>query len=100
VNAARPIVGGVGELSVMWNQYLGKYIMLTTDPYNSVVLRTAPTPQGPWTPPHVLIDTRALPTAYAPMIFPYQTGKDLYYLLTIHSQYNVVLMRTPLDSVR
>ncbi|NUS44627.1 MAG: DUF4185 domain-containing protein [Mycobacteriaceae bacterium] len=94
--AAAPIVGGVGELSVMWNEYLHRFVMLTTDPWNSVVMRTAPAPQGPWTPPQVLIDTRALPTAYAPMIFPYQTGRDLYYLVTVHSQYNVLLMRTPL----
>jgi hypothetical protein len=96
VNAAAPITGGVGELSVMWNQYLGQYIMLTTDPWNSVVLRRSPAPEGPWSPPEVLIDTRELPTAYAPSIFPYQTGHDLYFLTTVHSQYNVVLMRTTL----
>ncbi|MBF6175523.1 DUF4185 domain-containing protein [Nocardia blacklockiae] len=96
VNAAAPITGGVGELSVMWNQYLGRYVMLTTDPWNSVVMRTAPAPEGPWSDPDVLIDTRELPTAYAPAIFPYQTGRDLYFLTTVHSQYNVLLMRAPL----
>ncbi|MBB5914080.1 hypothetical protein BJY24_002947 [Nocardia transvalensis] len=96
VNAAAPIAGGVGELSVMWNQYLGQYVMLTTDPWNSVVMRKAPSPEGPWSDPEVLIDTRELPTAYAPAIFPYQTGRDLYFLTTVHSQYNVVLMRTTL----
>jgi hypothetical protein len=30
------------------------------------------------------------------MIFPYQTGRDLYFLVTQHTQYNVLLMRTPL----
>lgn len=96
VNAAQPIMHGVGELSVMWNDHLGQYISLTTDPFNSVVMRTAPAPQGPWSPPRVLIDTRELPTAYAPSIFPYQTGGDLYFLTTVHNQYNVVLMRTDL----
>ncbi|MEU6186327.1 DUF4185 domain-containing protein [Nocardia sp. NPDC047038] len=93
---AAPIVGGVAELSVMWNDYLGQYVMLTTDPANSVVLRTAPAPEGPWSEPRVLIDARALPTAYAPMIYPYQTGRDLYFVVTQHTQYNVLLMRTPL----
>lgn len=96
VRAAAPIVGGVGELSVMWNQYLHRFVMLTTDPWNSVVMRTAGSPEGPWDAPRVLIDTRALPSAYAPMIFPYQTGRDLYFLTTVHSQYNAVLMRTTL----
>ncbi|RDI63192.1 DUF4185 domain-containing protein [Nocardia pseudobrasiliensis] len=95
-NAAAPITGGVGELSVMWNDYLGQYLMLTTDPWNSVVMRRASAPEGPWSPPEVLIDTRELPTAYAPSIFPYQTGRDLYFLTTVHSQYNVLLMRTTL----
>ncbi|MFI7001378.1 DUF4185 domain-containing protein [Nocardia sp. NPDC050175] len=96
VNAAAPIMWGVGELSVMYNAYLGQYISLTTDPFNSVVLRRASAPTGPWSDPEVLIDTRELPSAYAPSIFPYQTGRDLYYLTTVHSQYNVLLMRTPL----
>ncbi|KZM69681.1 DUF4185 domain-containing protein [Nocardia terpenica] len=96
VNAAAPIAGGVGELSVMWNDYLGQFVMLTTDPWNSVVMRRSASPEGPWSPPEVLIDTRELPTAYAPSIFPYQTGRDLYFLTTVHSQYNVILMRTTL----
>ncbi|MBF6175519.1 DUF4185 domain-containing protein [Nocardia blacklockiae] len=96
VNAAKPIVGGVGELSVMWNDYLGQYVMTTTDPANSVVLRTVPAPEGPWSEPRVLIDARELPSAYAPMIYPYQTGSDLYFLVTQHRQYNVMLMRTRL----
>ncbi|MGO4616156.1 DUF4185 domain-containing protein [Nocardia sp. 2YAB30] len=94
--SAAPIVGSVGEISVMWNDYLRQFVMLTTDPANSVVMRTAPAPEGPWSEPRVLIDARALPTAYAPMIFPYQTGSDLYFMVTQHAQYNVLLMRTPL----
>ncbi|WP_067660423.1 DUF4185 domain-containing protein [Nocardia harenae] len=96
VNAAAPIMGGVGELSVLYNEYLGQYVSLTTDPFNSVVLRRSPSPEGPWSPPEVIIDTRELPSAYAPSIFPYQTGRDLYFMTTVHSQYNVVLMRTTL----
>ncbi|WP_407671086.1 DUF4185 domain-containing protein [Nocardia stercoris] len=95
-DAAAPIVGGVGELSVMWNDYLHQYVMLTTDPFDSVVMRTAPAPEGPWDAPRVLIDAHSLPTAYAPMIYPYQTGNSLYFALTMHNQYNTVLMRTPL----
>ncbi|RJO77242.1 DUF4185 domain-containing protein [Nocardia panacis] len=96
VNAAAPIMGGVGELSVMYNAYLGQYLALTTDPWNSVVMRRASSPTGPWSEPEVLIDTRELPAAYAPSIFPYQTGRDLYFLTTVHNQYNVILMRTAL----
>ncbi|MFC4374106.1 DUF4185 domain-containing protein [Nocardia halotolerans] len=96
VNAAAPIMSGVGELSVMYNEHLGQFVSLTTDPFNSVVMRRASSPAGPWSAPEVLIDARELPTAYAPSIFPYQTGSDLYFMTTIHTQYNVVLMRTRL----
>ncbi|WP_227997552.1 DUF4185 domain-containing protein [Nocardia australiensis] len=96
VNAAAPIMFGVGEMSVMYNSYLGQFISLTTDPFDSVVMRRAPSPAGPWSDPEVLIDTRELPSAYAPSIFPYQTGRDLYFLTTVHSQYNVILMRSTL----
>lgn len=95
-NAAAPIMAGAAELSVMYNEHLGQFVSLTTDPANSVVLRRAPSPEGPWSPPEVLIDARELPTAYAPQIFPYQTGRDLYFLTTVHTQYNVILMRTSL----
>ena len=96
VNKAAPVMDHVAELSVMYNDYLGQFISLTTDPHNSVVLRRASSPEGPWSAPEVLIDARELPTAYAPSIFPYQTGRDLYFMTTIHSQYNVVLMKTTL----
>lgn len=94
--AAAPIVGGVGELSVAYNQHLGQFLMLTTDPFDSIVMRRSPTPVGPWSPPEVLVDTRELPSAYAPFIHPWSTGSDLYFLATVHRSYNVVLLRTTL----
>lgn len=98
VNAAAPIVfGGVGELSVQYNQYLGQYLMLTTDPFNSVVMRRSPTPTGPWGPPEVLVDARELPTAYGAYMHPWSSGPDLYFLTTVHSNYNVLLLHTSLN---
>ncbi|NLE82434.1 MAG: DUF4185 domain-containing protein [Rhodococcus sp.] len=94
--AAKPIVHGVAELSVKYNDYLGQFVMLTTDQFNSVVMRTAPSLTGPWSPPRVLIDTRQLPSAYGAYIHPWSTGRDLYFLTTVHSNYNVLLMRTTL----
>lgn len=90
---AKPIVHGVAELSVAYNDYLGKYIMLTTDQFNSVVMRTSSSLTGPWSPPEVLVDTRQLPSAYGAYIHPWSSGPDLYFLTTVHSNYNVLLMR-------
>nr|WP_296769919.1 DUF4185 domain-containing protein [Rhodococcus sp. (in: high G+C Gram-positive bacteria)] len=95
-NVAAPIVDSVGELSVAYNQYLGQYLMLTTDPNNSIVMRRSPTPVGPWSAPEVLVDTRQLPSAYAPYIHPWSSGPDLYFLATVHQNYNVLLFRATL----
>ncbi len=94
--AAAPIVDDVGELSVAYNEYLGQYLMLTTDRFDSIVMRRAPSPVGPWSPPEVLVDTRQLPSAYAPYIHPWSSGPDLYFLATVHRNYNVLLLRASL----
>ncbi|WP_420751766.1 DUF4185 domain-containing protein [Rhodococcus sp. O3] len=97
VNAARPLMGdGVAELSVQWNDYLGQFLMLTTDAHNSVVMRRAPSATGPWSPPEVIVDTRELPSAYGAYIHPWSSGPDLYFLTTVHQNYNVLLMHTTL----
>lgn len=97
VNAARPVMtGGAAELSVQWNDHLGQFVLLTTDAHNSVVLRRAPSPTGPWSAPEVVLDTRELPTAYGAYIHPWSSGPDLYFLTTVHQNYNVLLLRTTL----
>ncbi|QCB49825.1 DUF4185 domain-containing protein [Rhodococcus sp. PAMC28707] len=93
---AAPIVDSVGELSIAYNQHLGQYLMLTTDPSDSIVMRRSPSPVGPWSPPEVLVDTNQLHSAYAPYIHPWSTGPDLYFLATVHQNYNVLLLRTTL----
>lgn len=50
----------MGELSVTWNRYLDRWLML----YNcirprGVLFRVAPEPWGPWSEPRVLFDPRA-----------------------------------------
>ena len=96
-DVAKPIVaGGVGELSVAYNEYLGQFLMLTTDHNNSVVMRRSPSITGPWSGPETLVDARELPSAYGAYIHPWSSGPDLYFLTTVHSNYNVLLMRTTL----
>jgi len=97
-DVAAPIVfGGVGEISVQYNDFLGQYLMLTTDNRNSVVMRRAPAPTGPWSEPEVLIDGNELPTMYGAYMHPWSSGPDLYFLTTVHTNYNVLLMHTTLQ---
>ncbi|MFN3340448.1 MAG: DUF4185 domain-containing protein, partial [Dietzia sp.] len=87
------------ELSVMWNDYLGKYTAMYSQGYNSVVLRTADRPEGPWTGPTVLVDYSILPGVYGAFMHPWAQGEDLYYLVTTWNAYNVFLVRTSLSEV-
>ncbi len=96
--AARPVIAApMSEMSVMWNDYLNKFISLSFAG-GSVHLRTAEKPEGPWSEPRSILDAGQLPgNFYAPYIHPWSSGPDLYYTLSLWSTYNVVLMKTTLE---
>ena len=87
------------ELSTMWNQHLGKYTAMYSRGFDSVVMRTADRPEGPWSAPTALIDYSMLPGVYGGFMHPWAEGRDLYYLVTTWNAYNVFLVRTDLDAV-
>lgn len=90
----------VEELSVAYNEYLDKYISLTSTASGVVSMRVAGQPEGPWSAPQTLVDRRMFPNAYAPMIHPASItsdGEHLYYTLSTWDAYNVFLLRTDLS---
>jgi hypothetical protein len=100
--------GNVSEMSVQYNEYLDKYVVLYGNGANNVILRTADSPEGPWSDPVTLATSVQYPGLYAPMIHPLSgTGaltdsdgapdiNNLYWNMSIWSNYNVVLMKTDL----
>jgi hypothetical protein len=97
--AATPVIPGpVGEMSAQYNTYLKQYLVLYCNgATNDVVMRTAPAPQGPWSPEQRLASAAEIPGGiYAPLLHPWSTGKELYYNLSLWSAYNVMLMKTVL----
>jgi hypothetical protein len=97
--AATPIFPGpVGEMSAQYNSYLKQYLVLYTDGgSNDVVARTAPAPEGPWSPEQPLVSSFSMPGGiYAPMIHPWSSGRDLFFNLSLWSAYDVMLMHTTL----
>ena len=83
---------------MQYNEYLGQYLMLTTD---NVQLRgdAARRRPGRTVGPAGGADRRprtARPP-YGAYMHPWSTGPDLYFLTTVHSNYNVLLMRTTLN---
>ncbi|WP_163721567.1 DUF4185 domain-containing protein [Mycolicibacterium psychrotolerans] len=93
----------VSEMSVQYNEYLGKYVVLYGDQNNSIVMRTSDTPEGVWSDAAVLM-TQQPGGIYAPMLHPWSpstegTGSDLYWNLSLWSSYDIMLMRTDLTKV-
>lgn len=96
--AATPVIPGpVGEMSAQYNTYLKQYLALYGNGTNDVVMRTAPAPQGPWSPEQLVVPSAQIPGGiYAPYLHPWSTGRELYYNLSLWSAYNVMLMHTVL----
>ncbi len=93
----------VSEMSVQWNKQLKKYVVLYGDQFNNIVMRTADTPQGNWSAAKVLMGQQS-GGIYAPMMHPWSpstmgAGTDLYWNLSLYSEYNVMLMKTDLTKV-
>lgn len=100
--AAVPVVHGpVGELSVQWNEHLGRWLMLYLDEsVGAVMLRSAPAPAGPWSAPRLVTAAEQYPQLYAPYIVPgADTGNELYFTMSQFGPYQVGLMRLGLSSI-
>ncbi|MFV8050962.1 DUF4185 domain-containing protein [Mycobacterium sp. 48b] len=114
-----PTNGNVSEMSVQYNEYLGKYVVLYTDGGNNVVMRVSESPQGEWSDTTTLVNNNLTTNTgmYAPMIHP-MSGTDyfnkvdangnvvednsqyLYYNLSYWGAYNVRLMQTDLSTMK
>ena len=87
----------VGEMSAQYNTYLKQYLMLYCNGANDVVARTAPAPQGPWSPEQTLVRSAEIPGGvYTPYLHPWSMGRELYFNLSLWSAYNVMLMKAVL----
>jgi hypothetical protein len=104
--------GNVSEMSVQYNEYLGKYVVLYGNGANNVILRTADDPAGPWSDPVTIATSLQYPGLYAPMIHPLSgTGQltdsngkpddgNLYWNMSLWGNYNVVLMKTDVSALK
>lgn len=93
--AAQAVVPApAGELSVQWNSYLRRWLMLYLDVGRSaIVMRTASRLTGPWSAEQVVTTGAAYPELYAPYIVPMDTGRNVYFTMSQFGPYEVYLMR-------
>jgi len=90
-------------MSVQYNKQLNKYVVMHADQFNNIVMRTSDTPQGTWSSATVLMQQQP-GGIYAPMMHPWSpstlgTGTELYWNMSLWSEYNVMLMKTDLSKV-
>jgi hypothetical protein len=97
-NAVEIVPAPVGELSVAWNDFLGRWIMIYLDePRRGLVIREAPDLTGPWSEPLMLVDSANFPSLYGSFLHPWGSdGEVIYFNMSQWGPYNVMLMRARL----
>ncbi|KXK14147.1 MAG: hypothetical protein UZ15_CFX003003131 [Chloroflexi bacterium OLB15] len=99
IDAAVEIVPApVGELSVAWNDFLGRWIMTYLDePRHGIVIREAPELTGPWSEPMMVVSSNQFPSLYGSYLHPWASdGEVIYFNMSQWGPYNVMLMRARL----
>ncbi len=89
----------VSELSVSYNSYYKKWIMvyLNENRY-AIVMRSSSELTGGWSAETEIATGEEYPGLYGGFIYPWKNdGKDLYFLMSEWGPYNVVLMHTTLE---
>jgi hypothetical protein len=98
---AQPVIDApTGEITVMWNPYLGKYTLMNLDDVaRKLYVRTAQSPWGPWSLPKIVISYPEYIGFYAPNIDPLlveDNGRIIYFTMSLWNEYNVYLMKVDL----
>lgn len=89
----------VGELSVMYSDYLERWIMTYSDAGNAVI-REGLSPWGPWGDPIEMISVRDYEGLYSPYLEPRYVdddGRTVYFTLSLWGPYNVFFFSVDLD---
>lgn len=91
----------VGELSVLWNAYLGRWIMTYLDESQAaIMIREAPEMWGPWSAAQPLVSSQGFPGLYGAFMHPWyveEEGKVIYFTMSQWGPYAVFWMRAELE---
>lgn len=84
------------ELSVHYDSYSKRFLLMTLSG-EDIVLRTAKTPEGPWTDPQTVASSADYPGLYGGYFHPWSKDGVLYFAMSQWDPYNVYLMRLQID---
>ena len=87
----------VAELSVQYSEHTGGWLMTYLDENLDLVLRTAPSPEGPWSDRQRLASFADFPGLYGGYMHPWSKDGDLYFSLSQWEPYNTYLLRAEID---
>jgi hypothetical protein len=99
-DAATVVDDAVGELSVMYSDYLDRWIMTYLNEGRGVVIREGLSPWGPWGEASVMVPSGEYPGLYAPYLNPRYVengGRTVYFTLSLWGPYNVFWFKVDLD---
>lgn len=101
-SAVEIVPSGVGEMSVMYNEVLGAWTMMSISGGGQpdFEIRQAPNPWGPWSDPIIVADFSQAPGLYSPYMNPLYVedgGRTLYFTMSLWNPYDVYLAKVTLD---
>lgn len=94
------IPGPCGEISVMYNEYLGNFVITyLNERKHAIVMREGVTPWGEWSQEYVLAGASDYPALYgAFMLNRYQEGNTFYFAMSQYFPiYNIMWMQAELN---
>lgn len=95
--AAKPVMDApMSEMSVQYDKYSGRFLMMTLSG-EDIVLRTATSPQGPWTPAQTVASSTDYPALYGGYFHPWNKNGEIYFAMSQWNPYNVYLMHLRID---
>jgi len=93
----------VGEISVMWNEYLNKWTAFYFDTIQlAIIVRTAENLWGPWSLAQKIVGAVEYPSLYGSYVHPdlvENNGETVYFVMSIFSVYNTFIMSVDLSSL-
>ena len=101
--AAEVVPGPVGELSVVWNRYVNRWLMTyLNESAGRIELRQATDPAGPWSEPFELASSVGYPGLYGAFLSPWLVedyGRVVYFVMSQWGPYNTFLMKATLERI-
>jgi hypothetical protein len=105
VSLAVPVIAGpMGELSVMWDNYLQAFIVMYLNAnLNAIILQTANAPWGPWRNTMTVLNGTTYPGLYGGFLSPDlvdSDGKVIYFVVSLWGHYNTFLFKMDLSPLK